>query len=219
MAGEASRHLPILVDLAGKRIVVVGGGAVAERKVRALLDCGAEVTVVAPRLTEGLSEMASAERVAHEARGYREGDLEGATLAFVAVDDPEASRRAADDARRAGVPVNVVDRPDLCDFIVPSVLRRGRLAVAVSTGGASPAWARKLRERLEAQLGDEYARLLEGLARARCRVMDEVADPAERRRALERLADDSLLEAARKGSAEDVGARALELALAGLEST
>ena len=125
------------------------------------------------------------------------GDLDGAVIAFVAVDDPETSARAARDARAAGVQVNVVDCPAMCDFIVPSVLRRGRLAVAISTGGASPAWARKLRKQLEAAIGPEWEQLMDALASVREKLMDEMPDPAERRAALIGLADDKCLELAR----------------------
>lgn len=216
MKGRAN-GFPILVDLAERRVAVIGGGAVAERKVRALIECGARVRVVAPGLTPGLAELASEGRIAHEARGYRPGDLEGAALAFVAVDDAAVSAAAARDAKGSGVPVNVVDRPELCDFFVPSVLRRGLLAIAVSTGGASPAWARNIRRRLEGEFGEEYARLFEALARVRRKLMAgrgaEVLDPARRRAAFERLADESLLELARSGGVEDIAAKLLELAL------
>ncbi len=197
-------YFPLFLDLRGSRVVVIGGGAVAERKVRLLLECGADVTVVAPQLTSGLRELAADGRLRHEARAYRPGDFDGAVLAFVAVDDPEASEAAAKDAEAAGVLVNVVDRPDQCGFIVPSVLRRGRLTIAVSTGGSSPAWARKIRERLEAEFGEEYARLLEAAARVRMRCLSEIPDPARRREALERLADDSLLDLARSGDVEEL---------------
>lgn len=216
MTERGADYLPLLLDLDGKRVVVIGGGTVAERKVRSALGCGADVRVVAPQLTSGLRELAAHGGLRHEARAYRSGDFRGAVLAFVAVDDPEASAAAAKDAEAAGVLVNVVDRPDQCGFIVPSVLRRGRLTIAVSTGGSSPAWARRIRERLEAEFGEEYARLLEAAARVRRRCLEEIPDPARRRRALERLADDSLLDLARSGDVEEL-VREME-ARAGLRS-
>lgn len=206
------KYFPILVDLDGRRVVVVGGGAVAERKVRAVLECGGQVIVVAPELTGGLRDLAFAGRISHENRPYRPGDLVGATVAFIAVDDAEVSRAAAKDAKASGVPVNVVDQPELCDFIVPAVLRRGRLAIAVSTGGASPAWARNIRDRLEDELGEEYGRLFEALARVRQKLLADTPDPARRRAALERLADESLVELARSGSVEDIVSELLRLA-------
>lgn len=203
-ASDKAGYFPVLVKLEGTRVVVIGGGAVAERKVRSALECRASVTVVAPELTPGLADLAAGGRIAHDARAYGSGDLDGAALAFIAVDDPDVSVRAAKDAEAAGVPVNVVDRTELCGFIMPSVLRRGRLAIAVSTAGASPAWAKKIRERLEDEFGEEYARLLEAAARVRRRCLSEIADPVRRREALESLADDSLLDLARSSSAEEL---------------
>ena len=197
MTESEVNYFPMMLDLTGKKVVVVGGGEVAERKVERLLGCGAAVTVIAPRSTPGLEELAADGRIAHEAREYRRGDIAGAAVAFVAVDDPDVSAAAAEEARELGVPVNVVDRPELCDFIVPSVLRRGRLTIAVSTGGASPAWARKIRKRLEDEFGEEYAVLFDAAASARRRCIENIPDPQRRREALLRLADESLLELAR----------------------
>jgi precorrin-2 dehydrogenase/sirohydrochlorin ferrochelatase len=200
-------HYPLLVNLEGKGVTVIGGGAVAERKVRSVLECGAEVTVVAPEITPGLSDLAAEGSIAHEAREYRSGDLGRAALAFVAVDDAEVSAAAAKDAEAEGALVNVVDRPELCSFIVPSVLRRGPLAISVSTGGASPAWARKIRTSLEGEFGEEYARLLDAAANIRKLCFEEIPDPARRREALERLADDSLLDLARSSTVEEIEKR------------
>jgi precorrin-2 dehydrogenase/sirohydrochlorin ferrochelatase len=204
MAERGAHYFPLFLDLDGKRVVVIGGGGVAERKVRSVLECGAKVTVVAPRLTTGLRELVSRGRISHEERAYGSGDLDGLVVAFVAVDDPEVSAAAAKDAEAAGVLVNVVDRPEQCGFIVPSVLRRGLLTIAISTGGASPAWAKRIREGLEGEFGEEYARLLEAAARVRKRNLEEIPDRARRREALERLADDSLLALARSGSVEEL---------------
>ena len=202
---------PAFLDLDGRRVVVVGGGDVAERKVSTLLECGARVTLVAPEVTGGIASLAAEGAVAHEARPYRAGDLGGAAIAFVAVDDPEASARIAEDARAAGVPVNVVDRPAMCDFYVPSVLRRGRLAIAISTDGASPAWARRLRKQLEAEIGPEWEKLMDALASVRAKLMTEVPDPARRRAALLGLADDKCL-----GLARELEGAELEEALLGM---
>jgi len=209
--GPLMSYFALLMDLEGRRVSVVGGGAVAERRVRALLECGAQLTVTAPEVTDGLRRLVDEGRLALRERVYRSGDFAGAALAFVAVDDREVSASAADDARSAGVPVNVADEPSLCDFIVPSVLRRGRLTVAVSTGGASPAWARKLRERLEGEFGEDYEKLLDTLAAVRRRCMETISDPVRRREALSALADDSLLELARGCTAEELESEMLRI--------
>jgi precorrin-2 dehydrogenase/sirohydrochlorin ferrochelatase len=196
------RLFPLLQALQGKKIVVIGGGSVAERKIRSLLECEARVTAIAPSLTPGLSELAASQKIEHAARSYRAGDLAGATLAFVATDDPEVSAAAAGEANRLGVPVNVVDQPRLCTFVIPAVLRRGRLTIAVSTGGASPAWAGRIKERLAEEFTEEYAQLLDALARVRRDCQQSIDDPARRQLILRKLADDSLLDLARSGGAE-----------------
>ena len=155
------RYYPAFLDIAGKPVVVVGGGEVAARKVETLLDCGAEVTVISPDLHPALRSLLDAGRLRHIGRDYRTGDLEGYTLAIVGTDDRSANDAAAAEARRAGVWVNAVDDPPNCDFIMPGVVRRGELIVAVSTSGGSPAMARKMREELEAFLTEDYAMLLE----------------------------------------------------------
>jgi siroheme synthase-like protein len=139
--------------------VVIGGGAVAERKVAALLDAGAVVTVVSPALSPGLAALVAAGRVAHVARGYASGDLIGAALAFAATDHGEINADVAHEGRLRGVWVNAADDPAYCDAILPALVRRGGVTVAVSTGGASPALARAVRERLESALPQAYAPL------------------------------------------------------------
>jgi precorrin-2 dehydrogenase / sirohydrochlorin ferrochelatase len=151
-----SRYYPICLDVRGKKCVVVGGGVVAERKVSGLLESGAAVTVIAADLTPALIEWAAAGRIEATPRAYQTGDLNGAVLAIAATGDERVNAAVADDARSAGVLVNVVDDPPRCDFIVPSVVRRGDLTVSVSTGGRSPALARLVREDLERALGPEY---------------------------------------------------------------
>lgn len=193
---------PLLQRLSGEKVVVIGGGTVAERKVHALLDCGACITAIAPSLTPSLTQLVARGAMAHLARPYRAGDLTGAALAFVATGNPGVSRAAAEEARELRIPVNVVDQPELCTFVVPAVVRRGRLTIAVSTAGASPAWARRIKERLAEVFGEEYERLFEALAVVRRRCQERLADPVARRQALERLADDSLIELARSCDGE-----------------
>jgi precorrin-2 dehydrogenase/sirohydrochlorin ferrochelatase len=164
---ERKRLFPLLMSLEGKKVVVIGGGPIAERKIRAILDCGAFVTVIAPELTEGLNDLASDHKFIYMKREYRIGDLTGASIAFAAVDDFDVSEEIAAEALKRNVLLNVVDQPDHCSFIVPAVVRRGLLTLAVSTGGASPAWARNIKNRLSSDFGDEYIRLLDALAQVR----------------------------------------------------
>jgi siroheme synthase-like protein len=160
-------HYPLFVDLTGRRCVVVGGGGVAEGKVLGLLAAGAIVTVVSPALTPSLADAVRAGRIAHRARGYRDGDLDGAALAFAATGEPEVNAAVAAEGRRRGIWINAADDPGHCDFILPAVVRRGALAVAVSTGGASPAAARAVREELERLVGEQYATLVDVAADVR----------------------------------------------------
>jgi precorrin-2 dehydrogenase/sirohydrochlorin ferrochelatase len=140
---------------------------VAESKVEGLLDAGARVTVVSPALTERLASWATEGRIAHRQREYIESDCEGQQLAFSATNRREITEAVAADARRRGVWVNAADDPKYCDFLLPSVLRRGRLQVAVSTGGASPALAARVRRDLESYFTPEYEDLVELAAEVR----------------------------------------------------
>ena len=150
---------PVFLDLGDRRCLVVGGGTVAERRVEGLLATGARVTVISPRVTAALSALAADGRIGLESRGYREGDLAGVDLAFVATDAREVNASAAREARERGVWVNAADDPTHCTFILPALVRRGDLTVAVATGGTSPALARAVREELDAYFTAEYATL------------------------------------------------------------
>ena len=154
---------PIFLDLSGRRCVVVGGGEVANRKARKLLQARAEVVVISPEIRPELESVASE---VHR-RPYEDGDLAGAYLAFAATDAREANAAVAAEAKERGIPVNVADRPSEGDFALPSTLRRGRLQVAVSTGGASPTLARKIKGELEEAFGPEWAGVVEELRAAR----------------------------------------------------
>jgi len=179
---------PVFVDLRGRPCVVVGGGSIAERKVRGLRDAGAVVTVVAPHLTPALAALAETAEIRHLARAYRSGDIAGAHLAIVAVDDPTLSARVLMEARRRRIWLNAADDPERCDFILPAVLRRGPLAIAVGTGGESPALSRVVRDWLDAELPGELAALASAAAavRRQVRAAHRAPSPAAWRTALER---------------------------------
>ena len=168
-------YFPALLDLRGRRCLVVGGGPIGERKARDLLGCGARVTVVSPTLTPELVRLAMPGSISHRARPFRRADVLGAFLVIAATGLPEVDAAVAAAARRRKALVNVVDRPAECDFIFPSVLRRGALQIAVSTGGRSPALAREIPKRLERVIGPEYGALVEraGAERARPGARDD----------------------------------------------
>ena len=156
-------YFPIYLEMTGRRCLVIGGGAVAERKVFNLMEVGAEVCVLSPDATENILRWSKAKSVEFIPRRYQPGDLAEFELAFVATDDREVSAQVFNEGRSLGVWVNAADDPAHSDFILPSVLRRGDLTVAVSSGGRSPALARTIREELELYFTDDY-RLLAKLA-------------------------------------------------------
>lgn len=170
---------PAFLSMEGRRAVVVGAGRVAARKCRSLLEAGARVQVIAPDATEELQEMAERALLTWERREYREGDLQGAFLTVAAANQRNVNRRVGEEAHRRGIPVNVVDRPEEGNFIVPAVARRGRLVAAFSTGGRSPVLSGWLRRRLERLLeeAEPWADLLEEL---RAEVQERLPDPARR---------------------------------------
>ncbi len=178
----------MLLNLSGRFCVVVGGGEVAERKVEALLSAGARVRVIAPEVTPRIERWAEEGRLELERRPYREGDLSGAWLCVAATDDPEVQKAVFSEAEKNRIFCNVVDVPELCSFIVPSVVRRGRLQLAISTSGASPAAARRIRERLEEEFGPEWEAYLELMARWRREILSRGLPEEERRAVFTRLA-------------------------------
>ena len=178
--------------LTGRKCLVVGGGTVAARKVAALVGCGADVHVVSPTFGEAL---AADESITRHASAYDPALLDGAALVIAATDDEAVNRRVAEDAWSRGILVNVVDTPSLCDFYCPAVVRRGPLAIAIHSGGAAPALARRLRQQLEREFGPAYEALAEALGRLRREIIETVDDPVIRSRRLRRLGEDETIEA------------------------
>jgi len=160
-------YYPIFLAIQEKRCLVVGGGEVAAGKIRGLLEAGAKVIVVSPRLNTGLQRLSDERRIAHRTGEYTAVDLDGVDLVFCATDDGSVNARVAADCRRRGIWVNAADDPPNCDFILPSVIRKGRVTLAASTSGGSPALARRLREELEVFLSEDIAALADLLAEVR----------------------------------------------------
>lgn len=197
-------YYPVFLNLSGQRCLVVGGGAVAQRKVEGLLRAGAEVRVIAPELSQALRRLAEERRIEHAARAYQPGDLSGAFLVIAATDDEDVNRSVAAEAREVGTLVNVVDEPELCSFIAPAVLQRGELQVAVSTAGAAPALGARLRDRLSEAIGPEYELVVVLLRSARALLRSERRPNRERRRILRALAASDLPERLRSGDHEGI---------------
>ena len=165
------RYFPVFLDLKGKRCVVVGGGRVGERKVRSLLKAGALVKVIGPELTPTLFCLKRKTKLTHISRSYRRGDLGGAFLVIAATDDRMTNERVFRQSLEKRALVNVVDDPAHSNFIVPSIVEKKDLVVAISTSGRSPAMARLVRQKLEKEIGPEYNLLLKFLGTLRKKIL------------------------------------------------
>ena len=179
-------YFPAFLDLDGRSCLLVGGGQTAARKLRRLIKAGARVTVVAPEVDDEIEALAATGSVTLHRRPFLADDVTGRAVVQSATGRETVDRRVSEAAQAAGIQVNVVDRPALCSFIVPSVVRRGRLVLAISTGGASPALAKWLRIDLERRYPPEMGKLLSRLARGREQVKKKVPSFNRRRQLYEK---------------------------------
>jgi precorrin-2 dehydrogenase/sirohydrochlorin ferrochelatase len=186
---------PIFLKLAQRRCLVVGAASLAEPKIASLLVAGAEVLVVAPRATARVERWALEGRIAWEARTFEARDLRGIFLVVAATSSRPTNRAVFEEARARGVLCNTVDDREHCDFYYPAVVRRGRFQIAISTGGASPALARRLRRQLEKKFGPEYEAWLDWLAESRNSLFAEPLSPRRRRSLLHKIASQRSLNA------------------------
>lgn len=187
-----------LIGLEQQRSVVIGGGAVAARKTQALLSSGARITVISPEISSPLQTLFQSGEIEWLSRPYVPGDLEGAFLVISATDNPEVNAAVWQEAQRLRLLVNVVDDPQHSNFILPAVVQRGELSLMISTGGASPALARRLRERLEASFGPEWGELAAILGALRPELLARFAPGQPRLEAALQLVDSELLEVIRR---------------------
>src|SRR4030042_7078930 len=194
--GKSHRYYyPAFLNLKGKKTVVVGGGKIAERKILALLKAGADVTVISPEITKRIEQEKLKGRVKNISRQYRRGDSRKAFLVIAATSSQEINRRVSEDATCL---VNVVDTPSLCNFIVPSVLQRGHLTIAVSTAGISPALSKSIRKELEKLYGPEFAEYLQLLEKIRKKQRAEIRDKKKRTEFLKNLASGEIIKMLRE---------------------
>lgn len=202
---------PVNLDLQGKLCLVVGGGAVAERKVAGLLTAGATVRVVSPELTATLRQCADAGRITWLAQEFTPEDVAEAFLVFAATDSAAVQEAIHRAARQMNCLVNRADAPEQCDFHVPAVVRRGDLLLSISTSGASPALAAALKSRLEREIGDEYAALAKLLAVLRSRLLALPLSGPEKKMLFQKLLDSDIVQWIRDGRRELVYAHVQEL--------
>lgn len=195
---------PVSLDLNGRFCIVVGGGRVAERKVRTLLASGARVQVISPELTSGLAELYRQGQLTWVGRQYQEGDLAGAFLVIAATDNAEVQRRSFAEAEGSHLLINVADVPQRCNFILPAIVRQGDLTISISTGGKSPALAKQLRMELEKYFGPEYKILVDMLGILRRQVLAAGQAQAENEAIFNRLLHEKLPVWIREGKWEEV---------------
>jgi precorrin-2 dehydrogenase/sirohydrochlorin ferrochelatase len=209
-----------LVGLEHRRVVIVGGGKVALRKAQALLEAGAAVEVISPQFCDQLAIISGkSQSLRLVPRTYQAGDLKQAFLVIAATDSPQINQAVWQEALEEGCLVNVVDDPARSNFILPAVVERGELKIAVSTGGSSPALARRLREQLETEIGPEYGELAALLGELRPE-LQRCFDPGEPRlKAALRLVDSDLLDILRKQGMQAARQRALALILSFQEAS
>lgn len=200
------RYYPVQLDIRGRGCLVVGGGAVGTRKVHTLVACGARVTVVSLTASDALVQMAAEGRIVLTQRDYVAEDLQGMFLVIGATDDEALNRRIHADAEARRLLCNIADRPESCNFILPSILERGDLIITVSTSGKSPAFAKKLRHHLEVQFGREYEVFLDLMGAIRQRLLARQHAPEAHKHLFEALIDSNLLELIRTGRRDEINA-------------
>jgi len=181
------RYYPVNLDIRNRNCLVVGGGDVGTRKVMTLLDCGAMVVVVSPAVTEKIEELSNKGLIKLERRGFKPTDLDQMFLVIGATDNPELNRQIHTEAERLGMLCNIADRPEVCNFILPAIVNRGDLIIAISTSGKSPAFAKKMRKDLEKKFGTEYAEFLTLMGGIRTKLLSEDHEPEAHKHLFENL--------------------------------
>lgn len=192
-------YYPIFIDIEDRNVLIVGGGNVCARKAETMMKYGARVTIASPEFTEEIEQWASEGKLQLRRKTYELADLDGASIVIASTDDPCVNARVARDCRRRKIPVNVVDVTHLCEFIVPAIVERGSIQIAVSTGGKSPALARTLKEDLQRSVGPEYDELNRLLGTLRTGAKKVLPTDVDRKRFFDGILADGVLELLRSG--------------------
>ena len=208
-------YYPVYIELRGQPCVVIGGGKIAEGKVNGLLAAQANVTVISPDLTSHLSDLVNAKQISYLARTYQPGDLTSAFMVICATDQAEINHQVWQEATANRQLVNVVDDTPRCNFIAPSILRKGDLTIAISTSGKAPALAVRLKERLQRELGSEYERFLELAGELREPLARHVPDFETRKALWYELVDSEILDVLALG--DEASAREMISQIVGFE--
>lgn len=197
------RYYPIYLDLKGRNALVVGGGVIAEGKALQLVSAGAHVTVVSPDLTEALRAAVESGEINYRRGSFIEEDLHGVVLVISATNDRRVNEEVANAAAARGLLCNVVDQPDLCNFITPALVTRGDLQISVSTGGGSPTLTQRVKREVAALIGEEYGDLLEIAAEMRAEAKVQIADFERRKEVLRAYVESEALDLIRSGRLEE----------------
>ena len=187
------RYYPVNLDIKGRQCLVVGGGRVGSRKVDTLVQCGAEVTVVSAEVSPTVKQLADEKAILLKQRAYQASDVEGMFLVIGATDNETLNRQINADAERLNLLCNIADRPEICNFILPAIVRRGSFVMAISTAGKSPAFAKHVRKRLETQFGPEYGVMLELMGAIRSKLLAGAHEPEVHKPLFEQLIDGDLV--------------------------
>ncbi|SET24411.1 precorrin-2 dehydrogenase / sirohydrochlorin ferrochelatase [Natronincola peptidivorans] len=182
-----SLYYPIMLNIKGKSCTVVGGGLVAERKVKALLEHGAIVKVISPQLTEGLKSLVKKGKLQYEKKPYETGDLTGSCLVYAVTDDKSINKKCKEEAEAKQILINIGDAPDSSDFILPAAVKRGSLTIAISTEGKSPALSRRIKEQIEDTYTEDYGEILDTLGEIREKALEEIASIEDRKKLFHQL--------------------------------
>ncbi|MBT8365752.1 MAG: bifunctional precorrin-2 dehydrogenase/sirohydrochlorin ferrochelatase [Deltaproteobacteria bacterium] len=200
------RYYPIHLNIQNRNCLVVGGGGVGTRKVITLLKCSAKVTVVSPVISERLQNLAESAPLTLKPRPYRTADLEGMFLVIGATDDEQLNRQISRDAECRNTLCNIADRPEICNFILPSIVQRDDLVITISTSGRSPALAKKMRKTLEKKFGEEYGDFLQLLGAIRNKLLSQAHEPEAHKPLFEQLINSDLIAMIREAKTEDINA-------------
>jgi precorrin-2 dehydrogenase/sirohydrochlorin ferrochelatase len=200
------RYYPINLDIKNRNVLVVGGGGVGSRKVKTLLSCGARVTVVSREVSAQLQALAASGEIRLEQRSYQSDDLDGMFLVIGATNDEKLNRQISSDAEQLNTLCNIADRPEVCNFILPSIVHRDDLVITISTSGKSPALAKKLRKDLEKQFGEEYGKLLRLMGTIRKKLLRQAHEPEAHKPIFEQLINSDLIGMIQENKLEDINA-------------
>ena len=205
------RYYPVNLDIQNRKCLVVGGGSVGTRKIMTLLECGAVVTVVSSDVAEELLELAEKKMIELKKRPYESSDIDGMFLVIGATDNEELNWQINKDAEHQNKLCNIADRPEACNFVLPSIVNRGNLVIAISTSGKSPAFAKKMRQDLEKEFGEEYDEFLQLMGAMRKKALSEKHEPEAHKHLFEQLINRGLVDMVRNHDEERINSLLLEI--------